>query len=125
MLSTVLDRDLNTHAVLVFRSESGDSVLDNLTDHILPWAETGYSFLRMQDLASPYRWRAICPVTSASLSRASALAGARARPWPMRDRVLKVLVIGFHVKFLKRMFALCYDLTLCAVCRETGRVSWA
>ena len=59
MLSTVLDRDLNAHAVLVFRSESGDLVLDNLTDRILPWAETGYSFLRMQDPASPDRWRAV------------------------------------------------------------------
>lgn len=59
MLSTVLDRDLNAHAVLVFRGESGDLVLDNLTDRILPWAETGYSFLRMQDPASPDRWRAV------------------------------------------------------------------
>ena len=59
MLSTVLDRDLNAHAVLVFRDEDGDLVLDNLTDRILPWAETGYSFLRMQDPASPDRWRAV------------------------------------------------------------------
>ena len=47
------------HAVLVLRSASGDYVLDNLTDAVRPWAETGYTFLKMQDPAHGERWNLI------------------------------------------------------------------
>jgi len=56
LIATVLDRKRNPHAVLVFRSDRGDLVLDNLTDRIKPWQATRYLFLRMQDPDSPSRW---------------------------------------------------------------------
>lgn len=59
LMATVLDRDLRSHAVLVMRTDDGDLVLDNLSNRILPWKRTGYTFLRMQNPSSPRRWDAI------------------------------------------------------------------
>lgn len=59
LIATVLDRRSNPHAVLVLRTDGGDYVLDNLTNRILGWRETGYTFLRMQNPASPGQWSAI------------------------------------------------------------------
>jgi predicted transglutaminase-like cysteine proteinase len=59
LISTVLDRDRNAHAVLVMRTVQGDFVLDNLRDEVLHWRQTGYTFLRMQDPADPTRWTAV------------------------------------------------------------------
>lgn len=56
LIAAVLDRDGNSHAVLVLRTEEGDLVLDNLTDRVLAWRETGYAFVRMQDPTDPSRW---------------------------------------------------------------------
>lgn len=56
LIATVLDRKRNPHAVLVFRSDEGDLVLDNLTNRIRTWRETRYIFLRMQDPERPARW---------------------------------------------------------------------
>lgn len=56
MLTTVLDRRGNSHAVLIARTEQGDFVIDNLNNNIRPWQGTGYTFLRMQDPKSPKRW---------------------------------------------------------------------
>lgn len=56
LIATVLDRRRGGHAVLVFRTDTGDVVLDNLTNRILPWTKTKYTFLRMQDPKSPNRW---------------------------------------------------------------------
>lgn len=55
-IATTLDSQRNPHAVLVFRSDDGDFVLDNLTDSIRRWYETSYMFLLMQDPARPAGW---------------------------------------------------------------------
>lgn len=36
------------HAVLTISTDRGDIVLDNRTDAVLPWAATGYSFLKRE-----------------------------------------------------------------------------
>lgn len=56
LIATALDKKRRAHAVLIYRSERGDLVLDNQTDRILAWDRTGYVFLRMQDPANPARW---------------------------------------------------------------------
>lgn len=56
LLATVLDTRRNAHAVLVYRSNQGDLVLDNLTNRIKPWKATRYLFLRMQDPKQPRNW---------------------------------------------------------------------
>ena len=55
-IATVLDRQRNPHAVLVVRTEAGDLVLDNLTNRVLTWDDTGYTFLRIQDPQSRGGW---------------------------------------------------------------------
>ncbi|MGC9417699.1 MAG: transglutaminase-like cysteine peptidase [Rhodovulum sp.] len=59
LLATVLDRNRNNHAVLILRTNRGDYVLDNLTDRMLHWSRTGYSFLKVQDSQAPHRWTAV------------------------------------------------------------------
>lgn len=59
LIATVLDRKLNSHAVLVLRTKGGDLVLDNLTNKIKPWKKTGYTFLKLQNPMSLNRWDAV------------------------------------------------------------------
>lgn len=59
LISTVLDKKLNSHAVLVLRTAGGDLVLDNLTNRILPWHETGYTFLKLQNPKALAKWDAV------------------------------------------------------------------
>ena len=56
LIATVLDKKRRGHAVLIVRIQTGDLVLDNLTNSIKVWKETGYVFLRMQDPNAPSRW---------------------------------------------------------------------
>ena len=56
LIAAVLDRKRQSHAVLVVRTGSQDLVLDNLTNRIVSWQKTGYTFLRMQDPRQPQRW---------------------------------------------------------------------
>ncbi len=56
LIATVLDRQRQGHAVLVVRTSHGDLVLDNLTNKIKYWDDTGYMFLRMQNPNAPSTW---------------------------------------------------------------------
>lgn len=58
-IATVLDQAHQAHAVLILRTPRGDYVLDNLTDQIKPWDQTGYAFLRMQDPRVASGWSLI------------------------------------------------------------------
>ncbi len=59
LIATALDRKLRPHAVLIVRLAHGDFVLDSAHSRILPWKETGYTFLRMQDPQNPRTWQAV------------------------------------------------------------------
>lgn len=59
LIAAVLDRQRRVHAVLVVRTGGQDLVMDNLTNRILPWNRTGYTFLRLQDPNQPSRWVAV------------------------------------------------------------------
>lgn len=59
LIATVLDRRLQSHAVLVLRTSKGDLVLDNLNKKIRPWKKTGYTFLKLQNPASLGTWHAV------------------------------------------------------------------
>lgn len=56
LVAAVLDRKRQSHAVLVVRTGTQDLVLDNLTNKVVPWDKTGYTFLRLQDPRNPARW---------------------------------------------------------------------
>ena len=47
------------HAVLVVHHSSGDLVLDNFTNKILPWNETGYRYLAMQTRDDKRAWEVV------------------------------------------------------------------
>jgi predicted transglutaminase-like cysteine proteinase len=56
LLATVLDRNRQGHAVLVLRTGRGYYVLDNLTNEVRLWEQTGYTFIRMQNPDAPSTW---------------------------------------------------------------------
>lgn len=60
LLITVLRRpNGDGHAVLTVRTDVGDVVLDNLTDAVLNWDETGYTYLKRQATNHTGRWVSI------------------------------------------------------------------
>lgn len=44
------------HAVLVVRTQWGDYVLDNMREEVLPWKETGYTWVIRQSTKDPSKW---------------------------------------------------------------------
>ena len=75
------------HLVLVARTQDGDFVLDNLSNRLLRWDETGHSFLKIQSASDARNWtgigetgpaRVIPAVVTADASRAR---GAEDEEW--------------------------------------------
>ncbi|WP_291730350.1 transglutaminase-like cysteine peptidase [Leisingera sp. F5] len=58
-LATVLTPEGAGHAVLIARFRGGDFALDNLTNEIRPWRETGYRFLKIQSETDPKAWYSV------------------------------------------------------------------
>ena len=56
LIAVVEDPLAGPHAVLIARTDRGDLILDNLTDQILPWAETGLTFISRQSEKLPAMW---------------------------------------------------------------------
>ena len=59
------------HAVLTVSTDEGDFVLDNMTDQILPWNATGYSWVSAQSHADPMRWDALKPAPDSGIATAA------------------------------------------------------
>ena len=47
-MTVVIDEKNEGHAVLLLRTSHGDFTLDNKTDEVLPWSETGYVFVKRE-----------------------------------------------------------------------------
>lgn len=56
LLTVVRKPDGEGHAVLTVRSDKGDFILDNLSDKVKPWRETGYKYLKRQASYNTGRW---------------------------------------------------------------------
>ena len=56
LIAVANDPEQGAHAVLIARTDQGDLVLDNLTDEVLPWAETTLTFLSRQSENLPAMW---------------------------------------------------------------------
>jgi predicted transglutaminase-like cysteine proteinase len=64
MRMTVVIDELNEgHAVLMIRSDKGDYILDNKTNAVLPWGETGYVYVKREGQDST-AWVSLGGVTS-------------------------------------------------------------
>ena len=61
LMTIVRDHDNMGHAILTVRTDKGDFILDNLTDAVLPWAETGYRFVKRQSQEDPNVWLSLAP----------------------------------------------------------------
>ncbi|WP_436798405.1 transglutaminase-like cysteine peptidase [Mesorhizobium ventifaucium] len=56
LITVVRKRGGQGHAVLTVRTDKGDFILDNLTDGIRHWDQTGYDFLKRQSSDHPGSW---------------------------------------------------------------------
>jgi predicted transglutaminase-like cysteine proteinase len=56
LMTVVRDRNGDGHAVLTVKTDKGEFILDNEIDEILPWADTGYHFVKRQSQSDPNVW---------------------------------------------------------------------
>ena len=61
LMTVVKDKQGDGHAVLTVKTTRGEFVLDNLTDRVKPWADTGYKFVKRQSQEDPNSWISITP----------------------------------------------------------------
>lgn len=59
LITVVRKPDGEGHAVLTVRTDKGDFVLDNLTDKVKPWDQSGYRYLKRQAIDNAGRWVSI------------------------------------------------------------------
>jgi predicted transglutaminase-like cysteine proteinase len=59
LVTVVRKPDGEGHAVLTVRTDKGDFVLDNLTNSVRDWGQTGYRFLKRQASNHTGRWVSI------------------------------------------------------------------
>jgi predicted transglutaminase-like cysteine proteinase len=62
-MTVVIDEEGAGHAVMMVRTDRGDFILDNRRDAVLPWAGTGYLFVKREGQDSP-TWVSLEPVPS-------------------------------------------------------------
>ena len=56
LITVVRDKNGEGHAVLTVKTDKGEFVLDNQTQDILLWSETGYRFVKRQSQTDPNTW---------------------------------------------------------------------
>ena len=56
LMTVVINRKGEGHAVLTLASDRGDYVLDNQTNEILSWESSGYRFVQRQSQTDPNEW---------------------------------------------------------------------
>ncbi|WP_343313137.1 transglutaminase-like cysteine peptidase [Brucella sp. BE17] len=59
LITVVRKPDGEGHAVLTVRTDRGDYILDNLTDEVMRWDDTDYSYLKRQASNHSGRWVSI------------------------------------------------------------------
>jgi predicted transglutaminase-like cysteine proteinase len=56
LITVVRDRNGDGHAVLTVKTDKGEFILDNQSQDILLWSETGYHFVKRQSQTDPNAW---------------------------------------------------------------------
>lgn len=56
LMTVVLDREGEGHAVLTVKTDKGDFILDNLRSDVRLWSHTGYKYLMRQSASDPNMW---------------------------------------------------------------------
>jgi predicted transglutaminase-like cysteine proteinase len=71
LITVVRDKNGDGHAVLTVKTDKGEYILDNQTDDIVLWSDTGYRFVKRQSQSDPNMWVALgeprpVPLTASS-----------------------------------------------------------
>ena len=56
LITVVRDRKGDGHAVLMVKTDRGEFVLDNQEEHVLPWQDTGYRYIKRQSQSNQNIW---------------------------------------------------------------------
>jgi predicted transglutaminase-like cysteine proteinase len=56
LMTVVRDTNGNGHAILTVKTDRGEYVLDNQTNDVLLWTDTGYRFVKRQSQSDPNVW---------------------------------------------------------------------
>ncbi len=56
LITVVRDRSGDGHAILTVKTDRGEYILDNQTDDIVLWSDTGYRFVKRQSQSDPNVW---------------------------------------------------------------------
>jgi predicted transglutaminase-like cysteine proteinase len=56
LITVVRDQHGDGHAILTAKTDKGEYILDNETNDILLWSDTGYRFVKRQSQADPNVW---------------------------------------------------------------------
>jgi predicted transglutaminase-like cysteine proteinase len=56
LITVVIDKNGDGHAVLTVKSDKGEFVLDNQSPEIMLWSDTGYQFVKRQSQTDPNVW---------------------------------------------------------------------
>ena len=71
LITVVRDQHGDGHAILTVKTDKGEYILDNETNDILLWSDTGYRFVKRQSQVDPNVWIALgntqpAPATASS-----------------------------------------------------------
>ena len=56
LITVVRDQHGDGHAILTVKTDKGEYILDNQTDDIVLWSDTGYRFVKRQSQSDPNVW---------------------------------------------------------------------
>jgi predicted transglutaminase-like cysteine proteinase len=56
LITVVRDKNGDGHAILTVKTDRGEFILDNQTDEIVLWTDTGYRFVKRQSQSDPNVW---------------------------------------------------------------------
>jgi predicted transglutaminase-like cysteine proteinase len=71
LITVVRDQNGDGHAVLTVKTDKGEFILDNQTDDIRLWSDTGYRFVKRQSQSDPNVWVALGEPHAAPLTASS------------------------------------------------------
>ncbi|MFZ3360008.1 MAG: transglutaminase-like cysteine peptidase [Xanthobacteraceae bacterium] len=71
LITVVRDRNGDGHAVLTVKTDKGEFILDNQTNDIVLWSETGYRFVKRQSQSDPNTWIALGDTATAPATASS------------------------------------------------------
>ena len=71
LITVVRDKHGDGHAILTVKTDKGEYILDNQTDQILLWSDTGYRFVKRQSQSDPNVWVSLGAPPSAPATASS------------------------------------------------------